>query len=68
MREPANKRMLTDVSGFRSYRCTISECQTLSSFRERMRQVDPNLDKGWHFGLLSLSKIISQCRRPLSVV
>jgi len=25
MREPANKRMLTDVSGLRSYRCTIIE-------------------------------------------
>ena len=24
MREPANKRMLTDVSGLRSHRCTIS--------------------------------------------
>jgi hypothetical protein len=46
MREPANKRMLTDVSGLRSYRCTIIELTTSLEFRERTAHAASNLDNG----------------------
>jgi hypothetical protein len=46
MREPANKRMLTDVSGLRSYRCTIIELTNSPEFRERTAHAASNLDKG----------------------
>ena len=46
MREPANKRMLTDVSGLRSYRCTIIKLANPSEFREGTENVASNLDKG----------------------
>src|SRR5262245_16070563 len=46
MREPANKRMLTDVSGLRSYRCTITVSTPLrSSWRDRVL-ASPRLDTG----------------------
>ena len=46
MREPANKRMLTDVSGLRSYRCTIIKLTNPSEFREGTENVASSLDKG----------------------
>ena len=46
MREPANKRMLTDVSGLRSYRCTIIKLTNPSEFREGAENVAFCLDKG----------------------
>ena len=46
MREPANKRMLTDVSGLRSYRCTIIKLTNPSEFREGAENVASSLDKG----------------------
>jgi hypothetical protein len=46
MREPANKRMLTDVSGLRSYRCTIIKLTNPSEFREGAENVAFRLDKG----------------------
>jgi hypothetical protein len=46
MREPANKRMLTDVSGLRSYRCTIIEPTTSSELREGTTHIASNLDRG----------------------
>jgi hypothetical protein len=46
MREPANKRMLTDVSGLRSYRCTIIKLTNPSEFREGAANVAFSLDKG----------------------
>jgi hypothetical protein len=46
MREPANKRMLTDVSGFRSYHCTIIKLPNSLEFPERTLQAASNLDKG----------------------
>src|ERR1700676_4915723 len=46
MREPANKRMLTDVSGLRSHRCTII-ASTLSPQRGESRGCGASvLDKG----------------------
>jgi hypothetical protein len=46
MREPANKRMLTDVSGLRSYRCTIIASIISPQFVERRAVAPPTLDMG----------------------
>jgi len=46
MREPADKRMLTDVSGLRSYRCTIMKMTNPSELREGTENVAFSLDKG----------------------
>jgi hypothetical protein len=43
MREPANKRMLTDVSGLRSYRCTIIKLTNPSELREGRKTSPPAL-------------------------
>ena len=46
MREPANKSMLTDVSGLRSYRCTIIASTTSPEFVERAGCGASELDMG----------------------
>src|SRR5215831_457282 len=46
MREPANKRMLTDVSGLRSHRCTIIRIDISPESVESRVVAPPRLDKG----------------------
>jgi hypothetical protein len=46
MREPANKSLLTDVSGLRSYRCTIININALSAAVESTGCGASELDQG----------------------
>jgi hypothetical protein len=46
MREPANKSLLTDVSGFRFHPCTIIASILLPEFREKALSHAPCLDTG----------------------
>src|ERR1700730_2893475 len=66
MREPANKRMLTDVSGLRSHRCTII-ASTLSPQRGESRGCGASvLDKG-HKRMRSLGNRNEDCAAKLAI-